>query len=105
MERSRTAPWQTFPVCRHSPLIMLATKLHYCKNAVTISKYNKAFLLHKYGDHLDHKIHIIHCGVNVEVFRPVYFYKVNWKMIKLTVTEITSFSVDPLRIGMLILKC
>jgi hypothetical protein len=35
--------------------LMLATKLHYCKNAATISKYNKAFLLHKYGDHLDHK--------------------------------------------------
>jgi glycosyltransferase involved in cell wall biosynthesis len=50
--------------------LMLATKLHNCKNAVTISKYNKAFLLHKYGVHLDHKIHIIHCGVNVEVFRP-----------------------------------
>jgi glycosyltransferase involved in cell wall biosynthesis len=50
--------------------LMLATKLRYCKKAVTISKYNKDFLLNKYGDHLDDKIHIIHCGVNVELFRP-----------------------------------
>jgi glycosyltransferase involved in cell wall biosynthesis len=51
--------------------LMLETKLQSCKKAVTVSQYNKEFLLHKYGNYLDNKIHIIHCGINVEVFRPV----------------------------------
>jgi glycosyltransferase involved in cell wall biosynthesis len=50
--------------------IMLTKKLQLCKKAVTISKYNKNYLLQKYGNHLDNKIHIIHCGVDVEKFRP-----------------------------------
>ena len=50
--------------------IMLATKLHYSRKGITISSYNKDFILHRYGNHLNDKIHIIHCGINVKEFRP-----------------------------------
>ena len=52
--------------------IMLETKLAYCKKAVTISEYNKHFLLKKYGNHFKDKIDIIHCGVNVGKFRSTH---------------------------------
>jgi len=35
--------------------IMLSTKLRYCKKGISISAYNKDFLLHKYGGHLKDK--------------------------------------------------
>ena len=50
--------------------IMLATKLRFCNKAVTISEYNKNFLISKYGKHLDKKINIIHCGIDVNKFNP-----------------------------------
>ena len=69
--------------------IMLATKLNYCKKAITISAYNKDFLLHKYGDHLNDKIHIIHCGVNVKEFRPAHNNKKAMPPIILSVGQLT----------------
>jgi len=69
--------------------IMLATKLNYCKKAITISAYNKDFLLHKYGDHLNDKIHIIHCGVNVKEFRPAHNNKKPMPPIILSVGQLT----------------
>lgn len=50
--------------------IMLGRKLLTSKKIVTISQYNKKYLLKKYGKALDSKIHIIHCGVDVGKFRP-----------------------------------
>ncbi len=49
------------------PLI-LGTKLLRCKSAVTISKYNKDYLISKYGRSFDRKIKIIHCGINIDAF-------------------------------------
>lgn len=50
--------------------IMLGKKLLTSKKVVTISQYNKQYLLKKYGKALESKIHIIHCGIDVEKFRP-----------------------------------
>ena len=50
--------------------IMLGRKLLTSKKIVTISQYNKQYLLKKYGKALESKIHIIHCGIDVEKFRP-----------------------------------
>ena len=50
--------------------LMLGTKLRFCKNCVTISKYNKIHLLNKYGENLADKIHIVHCGIDPESFTP-----------------------------------
>ena len=49
--------------------IMLGTKMNSCKKCITISKYNKKYLIEKYGRHLDKKIHIIHCGIDTEEFQ------------------------------------
>jgi glycosyltransferase involved in cell wall biosynthesis len=49
---------------------MLGRKLLTSKKIVTISQYNKQYLLKKYGKALESKIHIIHCGIDVEKFRP-----------------------------------
>jgi colanic acid/amylovoran biosynthesis glycosyltransferase len=51
--------------------IMLGRKLLTSKKIVTISQYNKQYLLKKYGQELEDKIHIIHCGVDVQQFQPV----------------------------------
>jgi len=50
--------------------IMLGRKLLISKKVVTISQYNKQYLLKKYGENLEGKIHIIHCGIDIEEFRP-----------------------------------
>ena len=50
--------------------IMLGRKLLTSKKIVTISQYNYQYLLKKYGKALESKIHIIHCGIDVEKFRP-----------------------------------
>lgn len=50
---------------------MLKTKLQMCKKAVTISDYNKKYLLSKYGEKFASKIDVIHCGINLLAFQPV----------------------------------
>jgi len=55
--------------------LMLGTKLCFCKKAVTISEYNRKYLLKKYGENLSDKIHIIHCGINPESFTPLHVKK------------------------------
>jgi glycosyltransferase involved in cell wall biosynthesis len=64
-----------FSFTMHASLIyvdplMLRTKLVECKKAVTVSRYNKAFLVSKYGTEFEKKIDIIHCGINLHHFRP-----------------------------------
>jgi glycosyltransferase involved in cell wall biosynthesis len=49
--------------------IMLGKKLKLCKNAVTISEYNKKYLIQKYGAYLNAKVQVIHCGIDVQYFR------------------------------------
>lgn len=49
---------------------MLHTKLQMCEKAVTISNYNKKYLLTKYGDNLADKIDIIHCGIDLQAYQP-----------------------------------
>lgn len=50
--------------------LMLRTKLILCKKAVTTSEFNRNFLLKKYGNQFADKIVVIHCGVDVNVFKP-----------------------------------
>jgi glycosyltransferase involved in cell wall biosynthesis len=50
--------------------LMLKTKLILCKKAVTISEYNKKFLLNKYGEQFANKIDVIHCGIDLEKVKP-----------------------------------
>lgn len=50
--------------------ILLETKLHRCRRAVTISRYNRDYLWEKYGSHLAGKIEIIRCGVDLDAFHP-----------------------------------
>lgn len=49
--------------------LMLKTKLLLCKKAITISKYNKKYLLNKYGEQFENKIDVIHCGIDIETFK------------------------------------
>ena len=49
---------------------MLRRKLEACRFGVTISEYNKRFMLQACGEDLSQTIHVIHCGVDPEVFRP-----------------------------------
>lgn len=48
--------------------LMLGTKLARCKRAVTISDYNKQYLLNKYGKQFADKIDIIRCGIAPDAF-------------------------------------
>lgn len=50
--------------------LMLETKLKLCQKAVSISEFNKKYLMEKYGDGFRDKIHIIHCGIDTELFKP-----------------------------------
>jgi colanic acid/amylovoran biosynthesis glycosyltransferase len=50
--------------------LMFGTKLRLCKKSVTISDYNKKYLLDTYGEDLAEKIHIIHCGIDPELYTP-----------------------------------
>ncbi|HIE14527.1 TPA: colanic acid biosynthesis glycosyltransferase WcaL [Candidatus Bathyarchaeota archaeon] len=68
--------------------IMLGRKLSTCKKIVTISDYNKEYLLKKYGKELEEKLHIIHCGIDVEEFRPSAVRKSNIPFI-LSVGQLT----------------
>lgn len=48
--------------------LMLKTKLQMCKKAVTISEYNKNYLMFKYGKDIAKKIYVIHCGLDLKAF-------------------------------------
>lgn len=50
--------------------IMLGRKIKDCKACITISDYNKKYLIKKYGSQFEHKIKIIHCGINPSEFVP-----------------------------------
>ncbi len=54
----------------HLDPLMLKTKLLLCKKAVTISQFNRNFLIDKYGADIKEKINVIHCGIDPEMFRP-----------------------------------
>ena len=49
---------------------MLATKVEAAAFVVTISAYNKALMVETCGQDAATKIHIIHCGVDPDVFAP-----------------------------------
>lgn len=49
---------------------MLKTKLQMCKKAVTISNYNRKYLLSKYREQFAGKIDVIHCGISLQDFEP-----------------------------------
>lgn len=49
---------------------MLTTKVRAAAFVVAISEYNEAFLLRHCGETMRHKIHVVHCGVDTDVFRP-----------------------------------
>jgi colanic acid/amylovoran biosynthesis glycosyltransferase len=53
----------------HLDPLMLKTKLSFCKRAVTISQFNRKFLLDKYGSEYGEKIDVIHCGIDPHMFR------------------------------------
>jgi glycosyltransferase involved in cell wall biosynthesis len=57
--------------------LMLKTKLHLCKRAVTVSEFNRNFLLQKYGGEFSQKIKVIHCGIDLSVFTPKTVRKAN----------------------------
>jgi glycosyltransferase involved in cell wall biosynthesis len=56
--------------------LMLGTKLRLSKKIVTISEYNRKYLLDKYGNELKEKIHIIHCGIDTEKYVPNHSGKI-----------------------------
>ena len=61
--------------------LMLGTKLDLCKKAVTTSKFNRNFLLSKYGSRFMNKILVIHCGIDLEVYKSRRMKKANPPMI------------------------
>lgn len=50
--------------------IMLQNLLQTCKKAVTISEYNKKYLVQTYGNEFQSKIDVIHCGIDMQAFEP-----------------------------------
>src|SRR5262245_6727665 len=54
----------------HKDKRMLDQKVAASAFAVTISSFNKAEILKVCGEDVRDKIHVIHCGVDLEVFRP-----------------------------------
>lgn len=49
---------------------MLDKKVEASAFAVTISKFNKNLILEECGGRFDHKVEIVHCGVNPDEFKP-----------------------------------
>ena len=47
---------------------MLALKVEAAEFGVTISQYNRDMILRECGEHVAHKIHVIHCGIDPTVF-------------------------------------
>jgi glycosyltransferase involved in cell wall biosynthesis len=49
---------------------MLAEKIAQASAVITISDYNRRFLCDLYGPAAAAKLHVVHCGVDLSVFRP-----------------------------------
>ena len=49
---------------------MLDTKVEAADFAVTISNYNKEIMVRECGENSREKIHVVHCGVDPEIFAP-----------------------------------
>jgi glycosyltransferase involved in cell wall biosynthesis len=49
---------------------MLDTKVQAAAFVVAVSEYNREMIVADCGEHVRDKIHVIHCGVDSEVFRP-----------------------------------
>jgi colanic acid/amylovoran biosynthesis glycosyltransferase len=55
----------------YSDRLLLADKVHDSKFIVTISEYNQRFLNKLFPEeNLDDKIHIVHCGLDPDIFNP-----------------------------------
>ena len=54
----------------HRDRHMLCEKVAAADFVVPISEYNKSMILQDCGQHWSNKVHVIHCGVDTEVFRP-----------------------------------
>ena len=50
---------------------MLAQKIDEARFVVTISLYNRAFIAEHVGPARADKVHVVHCGVDTELFRPL----------------------------------
>ena len=51
--------------------LLLKAKIKYSQFVVTISEYNRDFLKKRFPElHLEDKIHVIHCGLDPEIFAP-----------------------------------
>ena len=55
----------------HKDKRMLDKKVAASAFAVTVSNFNKGEMIKACGEHMRDKIHIIHCGIDSEVFLPV----------------------------------
>jgi len=54
----------------HRDRTMLAEKLREASAVVTVSEFNRRVILDECGEDLADRVHVIHCGVSPEVFRP-----------------------------------
>lgn len=54
----------------HRDRHMLCEKVAAAEFVVPISEFNKNMILEDCGQHWSNKVHVIHCGVDTEVFRP-----------------------------------
>jgi colanic acid/amylovoran biosynthesis glycosyltransferase len=54
----------------HCDRRMLGEKLAAAAFAITVCDYNRELMAREFGEHLRDKIHVIHCGVDTEYFRP-----------------------------------
>jgi glycosyltransferase involved in cell wall biosynthesis len=50
---------------------MLDTKVDAARFVVTVSNYNREIIVQEFGERVRHKVHVIHCGVDPCVFKPV----------------------------------
>jgi len=55
----------------HIDQTMLAEKIDEARFVVTISQYNQAFIAQRVGRARAKKVHIVHCGVDTDLFRPL----------------------------------
>jgi len=62
--------------------ILLNVKIKNSKFVITVSNYNREYIIKKVGKHISKKIHVLHCGVDTEVFKPVCKTKSNPKALQ-----------------------